>query len=366
MSVIRFLKNWTLPVAIATGTLLYLVFAYVPMLDGAARFFAPVCEKLLPVFMFFILFVTFCKVDFHKLRPVAWHLWVGVFQLLFVLTVMALILVYELTGSNLILMEALLTVVVAPCAAAAPVVTQKLGGNLEQMTTYTLLSNLLTALLIPLCFPMVEKGSHITFLSAFLTILYEVMLVLVVPMAAAYMVKHHVRQLHRRIVSVRDLSYYMWGCSLMLVSGTTVKNICHAQVPALFLLAIGMLGLLLCIVQFAVGRWIGHYFGATVEAGQGLGQKNTAFAIWVAYTYLTPLSTVGPGCYILWQNIINSVEIWRYGKAESRKQRGKPALVVPSFHKGGVRGGSCNLTDPQPPNLGGLGGVRGGSCNQNK
>ena len=27
--------------------------------------------------------------------------------------------------------------------------------------------------------------------------------------------------------------------------------------------------------------------------------------------------------------------------------------VVPSFHKGGVRGGSCNLTDPQPPNLGG-------------
>ena len=141
MSVIRFLKNWTLPVAIATGTLLYLVFAYVPMLDGAARFFAPVCEKLLPVFMFFILFVTFCKVDFHKLRPVAWHLWVGVFQLLFVLTVMALILVYELTGSNLILMEALLTVVVAPCAAAAPVVTQKLGGNLEQMTTYTLLSN---------------------------------------------------------------------------------------------------------------------------------------------------------------------------------------------------------------------------------
>ena len=34
----------------------------------------------------------------------------------------------------------------------------------------------------------------------------------------------------------------------------------------------------------------------------------------------------------------------------------KPPFVVPSFHKGGVRGGSCNFTDPQPPNLGGLGG----------
>ena len=319
--IIRLIKDWTLPMSMTMGTLLYLTFAYVPVLDGAAQFFGPIFETILPLFMFLILFVTFCKVDFHKMRPVGWHLWVGVFQVAFIVLVMGIILFYRLQGSNLILMEALLVCIVAPCAAAAPVVTQKLGGNLEQMTTYTLLSNLLTALLIPLCFPMVEKGSHITFLSAFLTILYEVMLVLVVPMAAAYMVKHHVRQLHRRIVSVRDLSYYMWGCSLMLVSGTTVKNICHAQVPALFLLAIGMLGLLLCIVQFAVGRWIGHYFGATVEAGQGLGQKNTAFAIWVAYTYLNPLSTVGPGCYILWQNIINSVEIWRYGKAESRKQK---------------------------------------------
>ena len=48
---------------------------------------------------------------------------------------------------------------------------------------------------------------------------------------------------------------------------------------------------------------------------QGGAQKNTAFAIWIASAYLNPLSTVGPGCYILWQNIINSVEIW-----QSRKQ----------------------------------------------
>ena len=38
----------------------------------------------------------------------------------------------------------------------------------------------------------------------------------------------------------------------------------------------------------------------------GLGQKNTAFAIWIASAYLNPLSTVGPGCYILWQNIIDT------------------------------------------------------------
>ncbi len=314
MGVIRLIRDWTLPVAIATGTMLYLVFAYVPMLNGAALFFAPICERLLPLFMFLILFVTFCKVDFHKMRPVAWHLWVAVFQVVLLLLTMALILVYRLTGDNLVLMEALLTCIVAPCASAAPVVTQKLGGKLEQMTTYTFLSNFITALFIPLCFPMVEKGSHLTFLSAFLTILYQVVLVLVVPMGIAYLVKHFMKSLHRRIISVHDLSYYMWGCSLMIVSGTTVKNICHADATAWFLMTIALLGLVLCIVQFAVGRWIGHYFDATVEAGQGLGQKNTAFAIWIAYTYLNPLSSVGPGCYILWQNIINSVEIWKHQK----------------------------------------------------
>ena len=97
----------------------------------------------------------------------------------------------------------------------------------------------------------------------------------------------------------------------MIVTGTTVKNIVHAQATLLLLGSIAMLGLLLCVIQFAVGRFIGHYFGRAQEAGQGLGQKNTAFAIWMAYTYLTPLASVGPGCYILWQNIINSIEIWQ-------------------------------------------------------
>ena len=98
------------------------------------------------------------------------------------------------------------------------------------------------------------------------------------------------------------------------MSGTTIKNIVHAQASVLFLLLIAVAGLVVCFVQFMVGRSIGLRFNRRLEAGQGLGQKNTAFAIWIATTYLHPLSTVGPGCYILWQNIINSIEIWKRGK----------------------------------------------------
>ena len=88
-AIIQFVKEWTLPVAMGLGAVLYLVFAFVPALDGAALFFSPLMDAILPVFMFLVLFVTFCKVDFRQMRPVWWHLWVLMFSLLLVGMVMA-------------------------------------------------------------------------------------------------------------------------------------------------------------------------------------------------------------------------------------------------------------------------------------
>ena len=315
MNILNFIKNWTLPVSIGTGIGVYLIFALIPALDGFATKAEPVFATLLPVFMFCVLFVTFCKVGFRKMRPVAWHWWVAVFQVLCVVAVMAAILALGLHGRTLVLAEALLTCIISPCASAAPVVTQKLGGNLEEMTTYTFLSNFITALFVPVCFPLIDKAADVSFFTAFTLILYKVATVLVAPMALAWDVKHLTPRFHRWIVGIKDLSYYSWAASLLIVSGTTICNIVHADTSVWLLCVIALMGLLLCIMQFGAGRFIGHYFGATVNAGQGLGQKNTAFAIWIASAYLNPLSTVGPGCYILWQNIINSVEIW-----QSRKQ----------------------------------------------
>jgi BASS family bile acid:Na+ symporter len=317
----KFIKDWTLPLAMGTGAVFYLIFAFTPALEGAAHFFAPIFATILPLFMFLILFVTFCKVDFRKLLPVAWHFWIGVFQVLFIGILMAIILTSPDNirgGEWLVLLEAIMMCVISPCATAAAVVTQKLGGSLEQMTTYTFLSNFITVLLAPLCFPLIEPGVDISFWSAFLKILQEVFLVLIVPMILAFIVKHTMKRLHARIIAIKDLSYYLWACSLLIVTGTTVKNIVHAEATIWLLLAIAVLGLVVCVVQFAVGRFVGHYFNHTQEAGQALGQKNTAFAIWLSSVYLNPLSSVGPGCYILWQNIINSIEIWQKRKEESK------------------------------------------------
>ena len=227
MNIIRFIKDWTLPIAMGLGTLIYLLFGFMPQLNEAAMFFSPIMTTILPLFMFLILFVTFCKVDFRQLRPVAWHLWIGIFQVLFIGILMVLIL--DLEQEDRILLEAIMMCVISPCATAAAVVTQKLGGSLEQMTTYTFLSNFITVLLVPVCFPLIEPSANMEFWPAFLKILNEVFCVLVVPMILAYFVKHYMKSLHRRIVAVRDLSYYLWACSLMIVTGTTVKNIVHAE-----------------------------------------------------------------------------------------------------------------------------------------
>ncbi|EKY11710.1 sodium bile acid symporter family protein [Capnocytophaga sp. oral taxon 326 str. F0382] len=316
LKLLQFIKNWTLPLSMGIGAVAYLVFYYVPALEGASQWLAPIFDAILPLFMFLILYVTFCKVDFKRLALVPWHWWMIAVQCVLVGSITGAILFFGIHGKELILLESVLACIISPCAAAAAVVTLKLGGNLEQMTTYTFVSNLLCALLIPVCFPLIEPASQMTFWSAFSLIMQKVCLVLVVPMLLALLTKTLplLHRFHQWLIHIPDLSFYLWGCSLMIVTGTTLKNIFHAETSVLFLLLIGFLGLALCLLQYAIGWRIGNFFNSSIEAGQALGQKNTAFAIWIAATYLHPLSTVGPGCYILWQNIINSIEIWKKGK----------------------------------------------------
>ena len=287
-------------------------------LEGLSQQLAPIFDAILPLFMFLILYVTFCKVDFKKIAVVRWHIWTSAFQILFVGLLMGMILLLRLTGDALILSESVLVCAISPCAAAAAVVTLKLGGNLEQMTTYTFLSNLVCVLLIPICFPLIEPASGITFWSAFLLILNKVFLVLVVPMLLALLTKSlpPLRRYHQWLIHIPDLSFYLWGCSLMIVTGTTLKNIFHAESSIAFLLLIALSGLVICLLQYAIGRRIGRFFCSSIEAGQALGQKNTVVGIWLTLSFLNPYAAIAPCVYVIWQNIINAVQLWykdKYG-----------------------------------------------------
>lgn len=311
-SIIPFVKEWTLPVAMTVGTVVYLVFYYVPQLDAAGNCLGPVLDVLMPVMVFLTLLITFCKVDFHQMRLHRWHLGVLAAQLLLVALNIGIIFYMEDDPQQKLLWEAVLTCIIGPSAAAAPVVVGKLGGNISTMTTYTLISAFLSALLIPVVFPLLERTVHVDFLTALLIILEKVSMVLLLPLALGWLIQHYVEPLRRWVVSQPNLSFYSWAVSLSITTGITVKNIVHSQSSVLLLLLIAVATLVLCFVQFIIGRGIGRWLGETVNAGQALFQKNTGLSIWVAYMYLSPVASIGAGCYVLWQNIINSIEIWQY------------------------------------------------------
>lgn len=324
---IRFLKDWTLPVAIGLGTVCYLVFSRVPALAGAADFFGPVFDLLFPVTLFLTLFVTFCKVDFHEMRPHRWHVGVLIAQLLLVAVNIGIIFwtksLLNLQSSapsplssllSPLLWEAVLTCIIGPSAVAAPVVVGKLGGNINTMTTFTLISSLASALMIPIVFPILEQTVHVDFLSAFFIILQKVATVLLLPLVLGWLVQRFLPAFCRRITSATDLSFYLWCVSLSITTGITVKNIVQSDAPLALLLWIAVASLVLCFLQFVIGRAVGRRLGEEINSGQALFQKNTALSIWVAYMYLNPVSSIGAGCYVLWQNIINSLELWQYRK----------------------------------------------------
>ena len=272
--------------------------------------------------VFSTLFSTFCRIDFHQMRPHRWHIGIIATQLVLVAINVAIILWFidgqePSAKSQKLLWEALLTCIIGPAATAAPVVTAKIGGNINTMTAFVVLSSFVCSLTIPAVFPLLERGADLDFWSAFLIILEKLAIVLILPLVLGWYMQHFAKRLCAWIVSIPDLSFYLWAAQLSVTSGVTVRNIVHSDAGLSLLFMVALLSLVLCFVLFVIGRSVGRRLGDEVNGGQASFQKNTALSIWVAYTYLNPMASVGAGCYVLWQNIINSLELWQYRKKNS-------------------------------------------------
>lgn len=309
--IIQFVKDWTLPVAIVVGTVVYMTFYHVAQLDAIGCAMAPVFDFLFPFLVFLSLLVTFCKIDFRQMRLHRWHMGVLAAQLLLVALNIAVIL---WAGEDALLWEAVLTCSIGPTAAAASVVASKLGGNISTMTTFTVLSSLVSAVLIPLVFPLLEQSAGVTFFQAFLIILQKVSMVLLLPLLLGWLMQRYAATVCRRLTAIPDLGFYIWAFTLSIMTGVTLRNIVHSEASSLLLLLIAVATFLLCFLQFGLGRLVGRYLGEEINSGQALFQKNTALSIWVSYIYLHPVASVGAGCYVLWQNIINSLELWQHNR----------------------------------------------------
>lgn len=309
--ILRFLKNWTLPLAMMAGTLVYFFFARISFLAPVKPYVNALVAILTPALIFAQLLLTFCKVEVHELKPKSWHGWLLLFQSVSCLVVASILILCPMEEVYREVFEGAMVCLICPTATAAAVITGKLGGSAASLTTYTLLSNLLAAISVPLVFPLVEPHAEITFWVAFLKILSKVFPLLLFPFFLAWFLRVFLPKVHHFLLGFHDAAFYLWGVALAIVSGQTVRSLMNSEAPVFLEVLIALAGLVACCIQFYLGKKIGGHYKERISGGQALGQKNTVLAIWMAYTYLNPLSSVGPGSYVLWQNIINSYQLWK-------------------------------------------------------
>lgn len=304
------IKRNSLLFSMVVGAIGYELFANVECLYPLADTVGPWLPEWLPVGLFSLLYVTFCKIRMSELRPRKWHF---VIQMVRVALASSMVFLISLFGSDpdiKLVLEGIFICFICPTAAAVVVIAEKLGGSVESLTVFTFIGNAVSLMIIPLMFPMVERGAEVTFMTMAMMLLRNVFVVLVVPLALALLSRRYLPKLVKRLNTHKDLGFYIWCVNLVIVTGVTLRNITHSTVSGwvMWLLLIAPLGV--CLIHFVLGKSIGYVWGDSISAGQALGQKNTVVGIWLTLTFLNPLAAVAPGAYVIWQNLVNGWQVW--------------------------------------------------------
>ena len=331
------------------------------MLVGVVGF--PVFRHLtwmLPPLIFLMLFFTFCKINPLDLRLRTWHCVVLLTQLTLGVGIYYGLLaigneVIDRFGDMVIdandiaiISQGLMLCILMPTATAAPIIAGKLGGSIQNLTSFTLLSNIATAIIVPLFFPVVNPSAGIEFATAFWMILQKISPLLLGPFFAAWLLRIGYNFYQRKKGSDKTFTlskkwatmpFYVWVMTLIVLMADLTYTLIHQEYSywTIGILCVGSIAT--CLLQFGLGRWIGLRFPATtkgedyrdvlinpeaanysmeqvsrITAGQAFGQKNTTLAIWMAQAYLVPVASMAPAAYIIWQNLFNSIQLSRAGK----------------------------------------------------
>ncbi|MBQ5618687.1 MAG: transporter [Alistipes sp.] len=289
-------RTISMPLGMVVGALFCRQIAW---LDAAAQ------GMLTPVFIFSMLFITFCRVDARRIRFSWMHLWLLLFQI-----VASVGVYYSLAHFDIVVAQGAMICILAPVAMAAVVIGGMLGANLETMAAYSLLCNIAIALYAPLLLHAFGNGE-----CTMTQILQKVSPLLIAPFVAGQFCRLCLRRVSDWVSAHGYLSFYIWLLSLIVIIGrTTCFLLDQTQASLSTEIILALVALIICLLQFGLGRYIGRRYGDTVAGGQSLGQKNTVLAVWLSQAFLDPISSVAPTAYIVWQNIVNSYQLWRAGR----------------------------------------------------
>lgn len=266
---------------------------------------------LTPFLIGLMLFFTYCNVSFDKIRFSKFH-----YVLLGIQLIGSAILYCIFLPFNPILAQGAMICMLAPTATAAPVIAGMLGGDVESLAAYSLLCNLVIAIVAPISFAITGTVDALSFWHSVLIIGEKVLVLLILPFILAYLLHRISPRIFKRIKQLKAVSFYLWSFALTIIVGKTFLFVLEEGTEYYLELGLAAIALAVCLLQFGLGRYIGRRYGNVVSGGQGLGQKNTLLAIWMAQTYLNPIASVAPGAYVIWQNMVNSFQVWRAARQE--------------------------------------------------
>jgi BASS family bile acid:Na+ symporter len=236
------------------------------------------------------------------------------FVILAVNLVIPLIVFYIVRPINISVASTGFITAIAPTAVASTVIVSLLNGRVDFAGFSLLLTNFAIALIIPFLLPaLINANGEIT---VGLVILPVISLFLI-PISAAILIRKIIPQLGKKLLHIKTLSFYLLAVNIHL--GTAkASNYLFNEFDASFnvIIMIGCVSLLLCIVNFNLGKLIGGK-EFKLESGQSLGQKNNGFTIWLALTFVSPLAVIGPIFYFLFQNIYISWQLHHHSKSKT-------------------------------------------------
>ena len=292
------IRPYVLPIAIVLGLLLH---------RWCAMF-----SFLVPFIIFCILLLTFTAVDLRRLRMTMIDLWLILFQ---VVVSISCYLTITLLGGSHIVAEGVLIGVLCPVASSVAVVACMLGANRETVTTYTIVGNLMVAVVAPVVFSLIGDHPERGLIDGFLLMLSKIGSTLALPFFLAVLMQFMLPRVNNFIAQYKSLGFYLWSLALLFTLGQTIDYIfLNGEGNWGSILWLGGLSLVFCVLQFGFGRWLGRRYGDVISGGQLLGQKNSAMGIWMANTFLTPLSSVFLAFYSIYQNVWNAWQLAHYKK----------------------------------------------------
>lgn len=306
-----FLRKWMLPVSMTAGAGAYLIYSNIEALNPTHALVEKLIAIVQPSLIFAMLLLTFLRIRLSQLRLRRWHLWAFFFQTgLFLLCIP----LFFLAKGGGVVVEAAMLCLICPTATACAVVTGKLGGDQPGVAAYTIMINLAVAILVPVVFPIIHPSEHGGVVHDAVLIVSKVFPLLIMPLVTATLMRRFLPRTTEYLLRIKDLAFYLWTVGLALAIGMTLRSLVHSHYPVASEIGIALASLAACVVQFAGGRWMGRRMGVKVTMAQSLGQKNTILAIWMGYTFLSPVTSVAGGFYSIWHNIYNSYQLSRKEK----------------------------------------------------